>query len=483
MPAKKGRRATDPRDTGRQNSDPETPTKRWRRRDFLRAGAGGLAAWALSRRADAARSEQPPNIILILSDNHRADAMACAGHPFVETPNLDRLAREGVRFTNAFCTTPLCSPARASFLTGLYGWRHGVKNNTTSSRWDEGHVTFLELLRERAGYATAFIGKWHMPVSGLPRLRGVDHFTTFLVNDGQGKYFDCPLIVDGHEELSRRSYLTEELTDRAIAFIEEVAARPFCLYLSHKAAHYPWSPAPDIEGRYADQPVRLPMGASRWTGFVDGQIWGGFDRSIPSAYRSYMETVTSLDREIGRLWASIEERGLDDRTIIVYASDNGFLFGEHGKVELRWPLEEVLRIPLLVRDPRHSALSGRTAEQMALNIDVAPTILAWAGVSAPGEMQGMSLLPALESQEAPGRKAWLVENWREFPYRTPTYQGVRTERWLYVEYEDPFPPTLHDLRSDPGQHKDLFGTSAVQGITRELATTLAALRRGERFDT
>lgn len=450
---------------------------------MLRTGAGGLAALALPRRAArAAGSDRPPNLVLILSDNHRADAMGCAGHPFVRTPHLDRLAREGVRFTNAFCTTPLCSPARASFLTGLYGWRHGVHNNTTASRWDDAHVTFLELLRRQAGYATAFIGKWHMPVSGLPRLRGVDRFVTFVANDGQGKYFDCPLVVDGREEESRRSYLTEELTDRAIAFVEGAGDGPFCLYLSHKAAHYPWSPAPDLAGIYDGEPVRLPEGASRWAGFVDGQIWGGFDRPIPSAYRSYMETITSLDREIGRLLAAIEGRGLDTRTIVVYASDNGFLFGEHGKVELRWPFEEVLRIPLIVRDPRTREASGRHAAQMALNIDVAPTMLAWAGLEVPAVMQGVSLVPALRDPQAPGRRAWLVENWREFPYRTPSYQGVRTDRWLYVEYEPPFPPTLHDLRADPGQHTDLLGRPELRERTRELAQTLAALRRGKRFD-
>jgi arylsulfatase A-like enzyme len=317
----------------------------------LRAGAGSLAALALPRPARAGRGGRPPNIVFLLSDNHRADALACAGHPFVRTPNLDRLAHEGVRFANAFCTTPLCRPARASFLTGLYAWQHGVKDNTTASRWDDRHATFLELLREHAGYATAFIGKWHMPVSGLPRLPGVDRFVTFTVNDGQGKYFDCPLVVDGREEASRRSYLTEELTDRAISFVEDVRERPFCLYLSHKAAHYPWSPAPD----------------------------------------------------------------LGEDTIVVYASDNGFLFGEHGKVELRWPFEEVLRIPLIVRDPRGSGAAGRVAPQMALNIDVAPTLLELADVAVPSEMQGASLVAALRDQETAGRRAWLVESWREFP--------------------------------------------------------------------
>jgi arylsulfatase A-like enzyme len=453
------------------------------RRQLLRGLAGAGVAAAVGRAPRTARAQsrdRSPNILFVLSDNHRWDALGCMRHPFVKTPALDRLAREGVHFPNAFCTTPLCSPARASFLTGLYAWRHGVHNNTTTSRWSEDLVTFLELLKSGGGYATAFVGKWHMPASGLPRLRGVDHFVTFTINDGQGRYFDCPLLVDGKKEESRRSYLTEELTDRSLAFIDAQRERPFCLYLSHKAAHYPWSPAPDLAGIYAREPVELPQGATMWTGLVDGQVWGGFDRSIPSAYRSYMETVTSMDREIGRLLQHLDARGIAGETIIVYASDNGFLFGEHGKVELRWPFEEALRIPLLVRYPRGIA-SGR-AQQMALNIDVAPTLLGLAGLPVPKRMQGMNLVPVLRDQGAPGRRAWLVENWKEFPYRTPTYQGVRTERWLYVEYEGRLAPTLHDLTNDPHQQRNLFGTPQGARVVGELHPLLEALRRGERFD-
>jgi N-acetylglucosamine-6-sulfatase len=448
----------------------------------LRIAGAALAAGpaAAAERGNAGGGGRPPNVVFILSDNHRHDAYRAAGHPFVRTPALDRLAREGVRFANAFCTTPLCSPARASFLTGLYAWRHGVRNNADRARWDDRLVTLHERLHG-AGYATAFIGKWHIPGTGLPTLRGVDRFVSFEIQDGQGRYFDCPLRVDGRREPSRRSYLTEELTDRALAFVETSRDRPFFLYLSHKAVHHPWKPPPDLVGLYADADVTLPAGADRWTGFVDGNLYGGVTRPLADAIRVYLATVTGLDRAIGRLLDGLDDLGLADDTLVVYASDNGFLFGENGRTELRWPLEPVLRIPLLVRYPR-LARAGAIAPQMALNLDLAPTLLELAGVPVPASLDGASLVPVLRDPSAPGRRAWLVENTREFPYRTPSYQGVRTERYLYVEYEGRFAPTLHDLARDPGQRRDLHGTPGGAGLELELAGLLAALRRGERFD-
>jgi len=463
--------------------DGARPQRKLTRRELLgsAAGAGLLALAARARSARAAA--RPPNLVIILSDNHRWDAMACAGHPFVRTPQMDRLAREGLLFENAFCTTPLCSPARASFLTGLYAWRHGVRTNAKSqSSWSEAHTTFFELLEREAGYANGFFGKWHMPGSGQPALRGVERFVTFTIEDGQGRYYDCPLVVDGRDEPSRKPYLSEELTDRALDFAAERRSGPFCLYLSHKAVHHPWKPAPEDVGIYADAPVELPRGANSWTGYTNGEIFGGFDRPIESAMRVYLETVTSLDREIGRLLAGLDARGLLEGALVVYASDNGFLFGEHRHVELRWPFEEVIRIPWLLRAPRLVAEPGRRVPQLALNIDLAPTLLELAGVSPPASMQGMSLAPWLRGSQAPGRRAFLVENSKEFPYSAPTYRGVRTRRHLYVEFEGRHRPTLHDVAADPRQERDLMGTPEGERALAELRPMLAALLRGERLD-
>lgn len=344
-------------------------------------------------------------------------------------------------------------------------------------------MTFLELLEKHAGYRTAFIGKWHMPASPLPRLRGVHHFVTFTIHGGQGRYFDCPLVVDGHEEPSRKRYITEELTDRALEFIEgRRTGAPFCIYLSHKAVHHPWRPPPDLEGIYAREPVKLPPGANSWTGLANGQIWGGFTGSIESAYRSYMETVTAMDREIGRLLERLDALGLAHRTVVIYTSDNGFLFGEHGCVELRWPYEEALRIPLLVRYPPLVRTSGRPRAQMALDIDIAPTVLELAGVEVPGWMRGMSLVAALRNPQAPGRRAFLVEYFRDFPYRVPPYQGVRSRRYLYVRYACCYAPTLHDSARDPRQTANLIGTPEGERVRPALEAMLESLLRGERFD-
>ncbi len=455
----------------------------WTRRGLLRA-LGGAALAGLGGRRAAARlaRRRPPNIVVILSDNHRWDAWGGAGHPFVRTPHLDRLAREGLVFANAFCTTPLCSPARASFLTGRYAWQHGVWNHSNRGFWDDAYETFLERLHGEAGYATAFIGKWHMPGSGMPKLRGLDRFVTFTIQDGQGRYFDCPLVVDGRPEPSRKAYLPEELTDRAIEFIESRREDPFCVYLSHKSVHHPWRPHPDHDDLYADAEVDLPEGANRWTGFTNGEIWGGFERPIDVSIRRYMATVTSLDREIGRILDALDAFDLTGETVVLYTSDNGFLFGEHGHVELRWPFEEVLRLPFVVRAPGRVEGPGRRAEQMALNIDLGPTLLDLAGLPASPTMHGRSLVPAMRSAGAPGRRAWLVENHREFPYNAPSYRGVRTERHLYVEYEGRFEPSLHDVVRDPRQQQDIMGTAEADALLPELRRTLEALKRGERFD-
>ncbi|MBW2315433.1 MAG: sulfatase-like hydrolase/transferase, partial [Deltaproteobacteria bacterium] len=212
-------------------------------------------------------SERPPNIVVILSDDHRHDFMSHAGHAFVETPSLDRLANEGVRFTNAFVTSSLCSPSRASFLTGAQPYHHGVRNNY--SAWNDDNRTFFEYLKA-SGYRTAFVGKWHMP-GPLPELRGVDHFLTFTVMGGQGVYEDCPLVVDGEPEPSRKRYIAEELTDRAIEWLEQPSDAPFALYLSHKSVHSEFRPDPREAGRHAEAPVPLPEGLHSFFAMTDGQ--------------------------------------------------------------------------------------------------------------------------------------------------------------------------------------------------------------------
>jgi N-acetylglucosamine-6-sulfatase len=418
-----------------------------------------------------------PNILFILSDDHRWDFLSSTGHPFLQTPGLDRLARQGILFSNAFVTTALCSPSRASFLTGQYAHTHGVRNNLTT--WNDDNVTFLERIKN-AGYDTAFIGKWHMP-GRLPHLRGVDHFATFTAQAGQGQYWNCPILVDGVERPSRKPYITEELTDLALAFIEKPRENPFCLYLAHKAVHHDFSPPPDLAHLYDDWKAPLPKEADPWVTSTRGAMWAGTLGPLESLYKNYCRVVVALDREIGRLLNRLDELDLAEDTVVVYAGDNGYFWGEHRLVDKRWAYEESIRIPFIVRHPRLIPYAGRRAEQMVLNIDLAPTLLELAGLPVPGDMEGQSFLPVLESPRVKGRKAWLYEYFKDFPYNVPEIKAVRTGQHMYIEYEGGRTPELYDVITDPREKSNLIMTPEGSRLLPELRGMLQALKKGERL--
>ncbi len=442
------------------------------------ASAAGIATLAFPDLArSATRPARRPNIVFILSDDHRWDYMGSAGHPFVDTGNMDRLASEGVRFSNAFVTTSLCTPSRASFLTGQYAHTHGIKNNITV--WNNESRTFLELL-EGAGYDTAFIGKWHMP-GRLPELRGVDRFITFTVQAGQGRYFDCPLIIDGVETPSRKPYVTEELTDYALEFIEQPRENPFCVYLSHKAVHHQFLPPPELDHLYDHAEIVLPEEADSWLSVTRGHIWTGIFGPLEHHIRNYCEALVALDQQIGRVLAKLDEMGIADDTIVVYAGDNGYFWGEHRLVDKRWPYEESIRIPFIVRYPRLVKDPGRTASQMVLNIDLAPSLLDMAGATIPKNVDGESFEPILSSALAPGREAWLYEYFKEFPYNVPRLEAVRTETHLYAEYEGGRPPELFDVLNDPRELHNLVGTAEGKRLLPKLGEMLEGLRAGQRY--
>ncbi len=443
------------------------------RREFLHAGAGSLAALAAAGLPGLTRaaSAPGPNMVFILSDDHRWDHLGCMGHPFVKTPSMDRLASQGVIFENAFVATSLCSPSRACFLTGQYPHTHGVRNNITP--WNDRNVTFLELLK-KAGYDTAFIGKWHMPGSGLPRLRGVDRFVSFTAERGQGRYLDCPLYVDGRWRESRREYITEELTDYAIEFIDARRDRPFCLYLAHKAVHHQWTAPEPFKGMYDRiSDLKLPPEADPWVGLVDNNITYGMLGRLPDLYRRYCETITALDSEMGRLLEALDSRGLGENTIVVYAGDNGFLWGEHHRVDKRWAYEESIRIPFIVRYPRLVGRPGTRIGDMVLNVDLAPTLLDLAGKAPPRTMEGLSFAPFLSSRQVSWRSAWLYECFKDYPYTVPDIFAVRTRTHKYVETDSPcHPPELYDIVDDPKERRNLVGTeagaNALPALKREL---------------
>lgn len=460
------------------------------RRDMLKfmAGTAVLGAAGLSRPglswAGENNSSKRPNIIFILGDNHNAGTMGCAGHPFIKTPGMDRLAREGVYFENAFNTTSLCSPSRASFLTGAYAHNHGVRNNHTP--WTGQMTTFLEHLSRR-DYATAFIGKWHMPGKGLPDMPFLDLFVSYTYREGQGAYFNCPMIVNGREVPSRKPYITEEITDYAIEFMLETAEKPeaerkpFCIYLAHRPGHPPFKSPPDIKGMYNSADVKnvLPPNVDPWWyGKTKGNVFQGIMMgSYYDQYRKYCETITAMDRDIERLLDKIDEAGLNENTIVIYMGDNGMQWGTHDCHGIREPYEESIKLPFIVRAPGLISDPGTRRTQMALNIDIGPTLLEAAGAPIPDDMDGESLLPILLNREEKGREDFLLEFWRYFPENTPTYFGVRTNRYKYIEFEKGRPPWLFDLKNDPGEKNNLINTPEGKQTAAALKTRLEELRK------
>ena len=439
------------------------------RRTLLRTPFAALPALAQT-------SARRPNFLFVLTDDQRWDSLSATGHPFADTPNMDRLLREGARFTNAFVTTSLCSPSRASFLTGQYAHTHGVRDNFGDIR--ETAWTFPKALQQ-SGYETAFVGKWHMGYDKDEPRPGFDHWVSFK---GQGPYFDPELNVNGKRERVK-GYTNDILNDQAAEWIRQRGERPFLAYVSHKAVHNPRTPAPRHKGLYSGADYPLPAsygddyaGKPQWQGQrrasrtgVDGGL-ARYDGSLSEYVRDTQRTLKSVDEGLGALLEALEESGKLDDTVVIFAGDNGFFFGEHGFINKRAAYEESIRIPFLVRYPR-LVKAGSQVDAMTLNIDLAPSVLDLAGVQAPKEMlmQGVSWKPLLSGEPTPRRRAWLYEYFYEPRFApTPSMQGVRTERWKYVRYpnldevdelydlaEDPH--ELRNLAADPRASRDLDG--------------------------
>ncbi|OPL13438.1 MAG: hypothetical protein AVO39_10665 [delta proteobacterium MLS_D] len=457
----------------------------------LLASSGAFAGNGIRRGAPlvmpaAGGTGQPsdmPNIIFILSDDHRWDHFSCMGHPFLETPNLDRIAEEGVMFENTFVTTSLCSPSRASFLTGQYAHRHGVVTNHTP--WNNDNATFMEYLKT-VGYDTAFIGKWHMPGKDLPRLRGLDRFITFTKEGGQGVYYDCPLIIDGVETPRPGKYITEDLTDFALEFVRRPRTNPFCLYLSHKAVHFGFRPPEHLRGTYKGIDLQLPPESNTFNTYTRNHMFVGAPIPMNTLYRGYCETILSVDEQTGRLIAALEDINELDNTIIIYAGDNGHSWGERGLYDKRLAFEESIRIPFFVRYPGGISRPGRRVRDMALNIDLAPTLLDMLGIPLPDEMQGVSLAPAFQDPDASLRSSFLYEHFPVYPIPIPGMTAVRTDDYKYITYHNNVrPEELYDLRNDPGEKQNIVNRPDVRGIRSELEAELEQLKRttGYRYFT
>lgn len=455
-------------------------TKELSRRHVLKlAGAATLAGMMGPLAAGRLwADEKKPNILFILTDDHRYDAFSCMGHPVVKTPNLDRIANEGAHFRNTFVTTSLCSPSRASFLTGQYAHTHGVVTNHTM--WNDRNITFVELIK-KAGYDTAFIGKWHMPGDRLPQLRGVDEFITFTKEGGQGVYYDCPLIINGVEMPRPGKYITNDLTNLALQFIEKKRTNPFCLYLSHKAVHFGFRPPDHLKTLYEGQDLHLPPESDTWATLTNNNIFVGAPMPMNMLYRNYLRVVASVDEQVGRLLGSLERMGQLDNTVIVYAGDNGHLFGEHGLYDKRNAYEESMRIPFFIRYPKLVRQAGRR-NQMVLNIDLAPTLLDIIGAEIPAFMQGGSMVPFLKNPSLEGRDAFLYEHFPVFPIPIPGITAVRTKDFKYINYQKgTWRDQLFDLQNDPRELHNIIGTKAGKEVLPGLQKRLEQLKEETRY--
>ncbi len=451
--------------------------------------SGVLVPWVLvlPLRAQETPPDPRPNFVFVLTDDQRHDLIGRSEtFPFLELPALERLAAEGTRFENAFVTTSLCSPSRASILTGTYAFRHGVITNEYNDP-DEDLATFPREL-QKAGYETAFIGKWHMRPDPAPR-PGFDHWVSFR---GQGKYRDFRLNVDG-ETVACDRYLTDELTERSLAFLARERRGPFALVLQHKAIHSPYQAAARHKDSYAkvDLPVfDLPEdeleAKPQWLAENRRKSRAGHPPQGVRAQRirDMLSTLRSVDEGLGRILDHLEEEGILDRTVVVFTSDNGLLFGEHGGLgDKRKAYDPSMRVPLLVRYPARFP-AGKRAQAMALNIDVAPTVLELAGVEIPASMQGRSLVP-LATGARDARPGFLYEYYREFDYRPrggfggpPTTLAVRTHEWKYIRFPE-LPDEveeLYHLASDPHELRNLARLPEHEDDLSRLRGTLEQLK-------
>ena len=449
------------------------------RKLVIAPGAMLLTIFALVCIAQSDRPQQrPPNIIFILIDDLRWDDFGAAGHPFVKTPNIDRIAGEGALFRNAFITAPLCSPSRASFLTGQYAHTHGITDNVDRSAASHKLITF-PLLLQQSGYTTAFIGKWHMGNDDTQR-PGFDRWVSFK---GQGSYLNPEINEDG-KEVKPGVYITDLLTGYAVEFIKRRHDKPYLVYLAHKAIHPEvmqhddgsvnladaerFIPAERHRNLYTGQRIRRRPSAMRPpTGkpvlqrkIGDLPPLGADTATRDEAVLGRLRSLMAVEEGVGEILKALKETGELDNTVIVFASDNGYFYGEHGlSVERRLAYEESIRMPLLIRYPK-AIKAGTVRNEFALNIDLAPTLLELAGTSAPNTMEGRSLVPLLKGVKTEWRKSFLIEYYSDkvFPrIRQMGYKAVRNERWKYIHYlELEGMDELYDLKADPYEMRNII---------------------------
>jgi arylsulfatase A-like enzyme len=472
---------------------------------FLAFGPVGL------RGADARR----PNILFIFSDDHGYQAISAYNDPrkLIETPNLDRLAKEGRRFDRCIVPNSICGPSRATVLTGKYSHANGFYNNT-NSRFDGSQMTFPKLL-QAAGYQTAMVGKWHL-------VSNPTGFNYWEILPGQGVYYN-PLMIRNGTRVKHTGYVTEIITELTLDWLKNRdKSKPFLLMCHHKAPHREWEPSvkylghdkdrnypladtlfDDYSGRgkaehEQDMTIRNTMNQKDLKLVPPAQLtpeqlkaWNAYYEPRNEAFRKanlqgtdlvhdYLGCIRSVDESVGRLLKFLDDEGLADNTLVVYSSDQGFYLGEHGWFDKRWIFEESLRTPLLVRWPGVVGPGG-VDRHMVSNLDFAETFLEAAGLAVPVEMQGRSLLPLLKGQTPPNWRKSFYYHYYEHPgpHNVARHYGVVTQRYKLVHFYEPAfnYRELFDLEKDAQELKSVYGAAEYAGVQKELEDELARLRK------
>jgi arylsulfatase A-like enzyme len=478
------------------------------RREALRFLAASAAGWRLgARRAraftgSAEGSKKPPNVLVFMTDDQRYDAMSVAGNRILKTPNMDRIAREGVRFAEAFVTNSLCGPSRASFLTGLYSHAHGYISNADPPAFGDqkgiqDRTTYVDFLR-KAGYRTAIVGKWHL--RGSPSESGFDESVVF---PWQGDYFDPDMIANG-ATVKMRGHSCDVVGDQALAQLRAASPeQPFCLLVHFKAPHRSWEPPARFEKTFSDVDIPVPRTfEDRLEGRPDAvrratnaiADMGDFAkrgvspdlpreerkrRNLQELVKNYYRVLLAVDENVGRVLNSLDEKRFADNTLVVYTSDNGFFLGEHGLFDKRLMYEPSIRIPMLVRLPSRFRSGRVDSDHMVLNVDLAPTLLELAGIEPPAGLHGRSFLPLLDGRDFPWRDAFLYEYY-EYPaaHCVRKNRGIRTDRWKLIHFfEQPEEWELYDLKTDPDEMVNLAGRREERDRVRRLRERMDALRR------
>jgi len=491
------------------------------RRRFLSALCAGGSALVAGRKAlcRTGGKGKRPNIVFIMADDHAFQAIGAYGSRINKTPNIDRIAWEGMRFDNYFVTNSICAPCRAVILTGKHSHLNGVMTNR--ERFDGSQQTFPKLL-QRAGYQTAMIGKWHLKSEPT----GFDYWEVLI---GQGPYYNPPMIRNG-KRVRHRGYTTDILTDLALKWLKEGRdpGKPFCLMLHHKAPHRNWQPKPkyfhlyddvnipepptfwdDWKGRASparmqemtiarhlnasDLKLRPPRGLTAEQLEAWNRAYGPKNEAFKKAnltgedlvrwkyqrfIKDYLRCIAAVDESVGRVLEFLDSSGLAENTVVIYTSDQGFYLGDHGWFDKRWMYRESFRNAFVVRWPG-VVKPGSVNRDLCQNLDCAPTFLDIAGVPIPGDMQGRSLVPLLRGRTPADWRSSLYYHYYEFPgaHSVRRHYGVRTKRYKLIYYYNVGEWELFDLQKDPYELKSVYNDPAYAEVVRRLKAELERLRR------